>query len=324
MCLIHTTHIIMDNRTINGRLVVETLSVFILTCCIATALLYLPVSKTTYWLLYAPLLVFQGLWFYRFYIVGHEASHGKLFKDNKAANDIWGSVVLLPLMVPVTIYRKIHMFHHGFNRKDHHTSALDTYVIHGKPTWLKKAYCYILWYLGVFFGGFFLHSLVSILLFLFVPVSLSRKISPAFNNWTIKDQVKSILLFAIGVALHISVYLLLGKDIYLVTLGYPMLSFAWVLSLLVYIFHYDTTTGTGVRFNVRSVRRVPVMSWVLMNFNEHATHHQYPNIPWYELPSRSTPLPEEYSSRNQNTWNFFRAIANQLKGPHIVYEDTTA
>ncbi len=314
----------MDNRNINRRLVAETISVFIFISCIACSIQYIPVASTIRWAIYAPVLLFQGFWFYRFYIVGHESSHGKLFKENKTANDLWGSVILLPLMVPITIYRKIHMFHHGFNRKDHHTSALDTYVIKGEATLIRKAYYYIVWYISVFMGGFFIHSLISILLFLFVPVSLSKKISPAFNNWTFKDQLKSVALFALGVALHLSVYFAGGRDVYLFTLGYPMLAFAWVLSMLVYIFHYDTTTGNAVRFNVRSVKRVPVFSWILMNFNEHATHHQYPNIPWYELPSKSTPLPQEYSGRNQNTWNFFRAIVNQLKGPVIVYEDKTA
>jgi len=58
-----------------------------------------------------------------------------------------------------------------------------------------------------------------------------------------------------------------------------------------------------------------------MNFNEHATHHQYPNIPWHELPLKRTPLPEAFDNKNQNTRNFFKAILNQLKGPTIVYEN---
>ncbi len=310
----------VTNKAINSRLIFETLGVFVLISAAAVGIHYLPVSTGLRWAIYTPLLVFQGMWFYRFYIVGHEASHGKLFKDDKRLNDLWGGIVLLPLMVPVPVYRKIHMFHHGFNRKDHHTSSLDTYVSKTKPSLLKKVYYYTTWYLAVFCGGFFIHSLISVLLFLFIPVSISRKISPAFNNWTIKDQLSSIALFSLGVSLHLGVYFAFGKDVYLYTLGYPMLSFAWVLSMLVYIFHYDTTTGANVRYNVRSLHRVPIFSWVLMNFNEHATHHQYPNIPWYELPSKRSPLPEDFASRNQNTWSFFRAIANQLKGPHIVYE----
>lgn len=307
------------NTQRNTYLVLETIVVFILVSCLAVGIQYLPVTKEIKWLIYAPVLLFQGLWFYRFYIVGHEASHRKLFAEDKVKNDLWGTVILLPLMTPINIYRKIHMFHHGFNRKDEHTSALDTYVVK-KNSRIQKVYFYTIWYISIFCGGFFLHSLVSVILFLFIPPALSVRISPAFIGWTMKDQLKAIVLFAVGVLLHVWVYLIFGKIIYLAVLGYPMLAFAWVLSMLVYIFHYDTTIGHEVRYNVRSVGRVPVISWVLMNFNEHATHHQYPNIPWYELPEKRMPLPAQYDTRNQNTRNFFRAVLNQLKGPHIVYE----
>ncbi len=304
----------------HSKLIAETTAVFLFINVLAVWVQGLALPAVWKGLLYGPLLLFQGLWFYRFYIVGHEAAHKKLFADNPTRNDFWGSVVLLPLMVPITIYRKIHYFHHGFNRKDEHTSNLDTFVVKRPPSLIKKVYYHIVWYLSVFFGGFFIHSLVSVVLFLFIPPALSVKISPAFKGWTMRDQLSSIGLFALGVLLHLSVYWGFGKTVYLYTLGYPMLSFAWVLSLLVYIFHYDTTIGDGVRYNVRSVNRVPVISWILMNFNEHATHHQYPNIPWYELPEKRKALPEPYLTKNQRTRNFFRAILNQLKGPNIVHE----
>jgi len=111
----------------NTWLLIETISLFLLSSAGAVYLHTLNLSAAVTWALYLPLLLFQGLWFYRFYIVGHEASHKKLFPGKAALNDFWGSVILLPLMVPITIYRKIHYFHHGFNRKDDHTSALDTF-----------------------------------------------------------------------------------------------------------------------------------------------------------------------------------------------------
>lgn len=307
------------NSKQNAILILETVLVFVGLSFAAICLHNGTLPDAVKWILYAPLLLFQGLWFYRFYIVGHEASHRKLFADNRRLNDVLGSLILLPILVPINVYRKIHIFHHGFNRKDDHTSVLDTFTTK-KLTPLKRAYYHTLWYLSVFCGGFFLHSLVSVLLFLFVPPRLAPKISPAFNGWNGPDQLLAILLFSLGVGFHVAVFYLLGKTVYWLVLGLPMLSFAWVLSLLVYIFHYDTTVGDGVRYNVRSVRRVPFFSWVLLNFNEHATHHQYPNIPWYELPQRRQPLPDAYTQQNQTTDNFFRAIANQLKGPRIVYE----
>ncbi|MFI5171172.1 MAG: fatty acid desaturase family protein [Chitinophagales bacterium] len=304
----------------NIYLIIETIFIFILISIAAVVLQLVEMNKIARLFLYIPLLLFQGLWFYRFYIVGHEAAHKKLFRNNVRLNDFWGSVILLPLMTPITIYRKIHYFHHGFNRKDDHTSALDTFVIKGKPTLIKRLYFQAVWYISTFCGGFFIHSLISVILFLFIPPKLSVKISPAFKNWTVKDQCVSILLFLLGVGLHLGIFFLLGREIYLYTLGFPMLSFAWILSLLVYIFHYDTTKGDEVRYNVRSVKRIPVFSWILMNFNEHATHHQFPNIPWYELPNKRQPLPEVFDNKNQTTRNFFKAIINQLKGPAIIYE----
>lgn len=282
-------------------------------------------SKLVEWslflkIIYGLFLLFQGLWFYRLYIVAHEASHRKLFPDQKWVNDFWGSVALIPLMVPVNVYRKIHMFHHGFNRKDPHTSALDTFVVKGRFKKIKHVWFTLIWYVNVFLGGFFIHSLISVLLFLFIPVSWSLKISPAFKGWTIKDQFTAMGLFLMGVGLHLAVYSFFGGQVYAYTLGYPLLSFAWVLSLLVYIFHYDTSMGEETRFHVRSVRHVPFFSWVLMNFNEHATHHQYPNIPWYQLPEKREELPAPFLDRNQNTRNFFKAIFNQLKGPNIIHE----
>lgn len=304
-------------------MIAETIIVFLAISILAVCINTLMPSPLK-WFFQLPLLIFQGLWFYRFYIVGHEASHKKLFPQNIRANDFWGWLILLPILTPVNIYRKIHYFHHGFNRKDHHTSALDTFVVRGRPTTIKKIYYYTIWYISIFCGGFFLHSLVSVLLFLFIPVSITRKISPAFKGWSWKDQIWSIALFSVGILLHLTVYRIFGSTVYLYTLGFPMLSFAWILSLMVYIFHYDTTVGHEVRYNVRSVKKIPVLSWVLLNFNEHATHHQYPNIPWHELPSKRSALPEEYSVKNQSTWNIFKAIYNQLKGPSLIYEDNNS
>lgn len=308
------------NTKKNAVLVLETILIFIGLSLLSVYLHRQPIQSSVWQaVIYVPLALLQGLWFYRFYIVGHEASHRKLFLFNKKVNDFVGSLILLPLMTPITIYRKIHLFHHGFNRKDNHTSALDTFTTQ-KATVIKRVYFHLIWYLAVFFGGLFLHSLISVFLFLFIPPKWARKISPAFEGWSLKDQFKSILLFGCGLALHLGTYYLLGWDVYLWVLGYPMLGFAWILSLFVYIFHYDTTVGPQVRYNVRSVERLPFFSWVLMNFNEHATHHQFPNIPWYELPRKRTPLPQKFADKNQNTWSLPKAILQQFKGPRIIDE----
>jgi fatty acid desaturase len=268
----------------------------------------------------------QGCWLHRLYVVAHEASHGKLWPQRRWLNDALGQLLLLPLMLPLRIHRKIHAFHHGHNRRDHVTSALDTYVIrrHQSPVrrLLARARCHLLWYLAVFAGGFFIHSLVSVVLFLAMPLSLARRISPAFRGWTERDRLRSLAAFALGLGVHLAVVGLFGARVWALTLGWPMLAFAWVYSLLVYIYHYDTDYGPEVRFHVRGLRRSPLAAWWLLNFNEHATHHRVPQLPWYLLPDHREPLPAAHAG-NQKVQTIGAAIVRQLRGPRIIEESAT-
>ena len=273
-----------------------------------------------------PLLVLatvcQGCWFHRLYTAAHEAIHRKLVPDNKLLNDIIGQALLLPLLIPVPVYRKIHKFHHTHNRRDHHTSTLDGYVVGDEPGYFKRVWIGLLWYLGVFAGGYFIHGVISILLFLFMPPVIARKISPAFENWSWKDQLSSIAIFAAGIGLHAGVWLGLGQDAWLAALGRPFLFFAWVYSLLVYIYHYRTTYGDQVVYNVRSVRAHGFFRWWLLNFNHHRVHHRYPTLPWHMLPDEPADLPEDFR-HNENVENIGQAIKQQLRGPQIFVEAPT-
>ena len=117
---------------------------------------------------------------------GHEASHHKLLPEHPRANDAIGQLALFFLMVPLSVFRKIHRFHHGANRRDHQTSALDCYVVPKGAGPLRRGWAHVLWFTGILGGGWFTHSLVSILLFLFLPVSMARKVSPAFQGWNVR------------------------------------------------------------------------------------------------------------------------------------------
>lgn len=296
--------------------IVETLLIFIGLSWLAIRLpSFFPANYLIY--LQIPLLLMQGLWLDRLYVVGHEATHQKLFPRQPLLNDTIGQAILLPILVPIRIYRKIHRFHHGFNRKDHDTSVLDVFVSEAPLTPLKKIWYKTLWYVGVFAGGYFFHSLASIIIFLFIPTKVAVRISPAFKDWSVKDRLYSWMQFLMGTGFHVAIYMWLGKQAWLLMLGYPILAFAWIWSMLVYIFHYDTTIGEQVRYNVRSLRRDRFFSWLLLNFNEHASHHMYPNIPWYRLPDKRQPLPEAYQ-QNQKVMTIYGAIIQQLKGPKIV------
>jgi fatty acid desaturase len=132
-----------------------------------------------------------GLWLNRFYIVGHEVIHRKLFPNNPIANELMGTLILLPLMAPFTIYRKIHYFHHAHNRKSRGMATWDTFVT-DKPLAPWRGICFrLVWLFCVFGGSFFLHTLVSILLFLLLPTRVGEQISPAFIGWKASARLKA-------------------------------------------------------------------------------------------------------------------------------------
>ncbi|MCB9703655.1 MAG: fatty acid desaturase [Myxococcales bacterium] len=302
------------HRAITARLLLETAAVLLGLGGLAVAVAHEPALPRP---LVALVCALQGCWLHRLYVVGHEAVHHKLFPEDRRLNDLVGQLVLLPLMVPLRVYRKIHRFHHGQNRRDHHTSALDTFVVPAGAGPLRRLYCRIVWYLAVFGGGWFIHSLVSVVLFLALPLRVARRVSPAFEGWSAGDRWASIATFAAGVGLHLAVAYGLGAEVWALTLGWPFLAFAWVYSLLVYIYHYDTSYGSPVRDNVRSLAPNRALSWWLLNFNEHATHHADASLPWHRLPAERRP-PSPALAANQKVSTIGAAILRQLRGPRII------
>ena len=272
-------------------------------------------ASTAAWPLRVAVALAQGCWLHRIYFVGHEAVHRKLLPGHAQLNDALGQLALLPLLLPLGVYRKIHRFHHACNRLDERTSALDTFVVAANAGVLARAWCHTMWYLAVFAGGFFVHSLVSVVLFLVLPLRTARRVSPAFAGWRERDRWAALAALATAVALHVTTAQVAGTAVWASLFGWPVLAFAWVYSLLVYIYHYDTSYGRPTGTNARSLRAPAVVSWWLLNFNEHATHHADPALPWYRLPHAAS---DDVRARR----SILRGILDQLRGPRVVAAST--
>ena len=297
------------------RLLAETLAVF--AALAAAALLALEgLPPVPGWLAVACLAVAQGLWFDRLYTVAHEAVHRKLFPAHPRLNDRVGAALMLPIAAPFTIYRRIHGFHHGGNRRDRETAALDHFRTEGSPSPSAVRRYRALWLFYVFGGGFFLHSLVTILIFLAVPTRRAERISPVFRAWPRRLRLRSWAELAAGTGLHAAVWAALGGAVWLALLGLPLLVFAWFWSAKLYIYHYRAPVGPDVRANARSLPRQPFFSWLLLNFNEHETHHRDPSIPWYKLPARSMTQP-----RAEEPATLWAAVARHRAGPVLWSRD---
>ena len=264
------------------------------------------------WLLAIP----RGLWIQRHYCVGHEAAHGKLVPGRPLANDLLGQASLLALLTPLPVFRKIHRFHHGHNRRDLHTSALDVVWI-GSASWWRRLVACGQWLVAVFGCGWFLHGLASIVLFLGLPLSVAERVSVAFRGWTLRERLLSIGAFAVGVALHVGCLWPLGPSAWVPLVVAPLMVFSWSYSAQLYIYHYDTSIGPQVTRHARSLGG-PIVSWWLMNLNEHANHHQRPALVWYALGAAAKedrpPPGVVRSARRSFAWG----VLNQLRGPRIV------
>ncbi len=300
-------------------LLAETLAVFLSLAALAFAALSLMPAAAA-WAAIGVLAVAQGFWFDRMYTVAHEAVHLKLVPGRRRLNDLLGTLLLAPVLAPFTIFRKIHGFHHGANRRDRETAALDHFHLAQGAAPGAGGGLRLLWLFYVFGGGFFLHTLAAILIFLLVPRRLAERISPVFRGWPARQRLRAWGELAIGVALHAAVALVLGGSAWLALLGLPLLAFAWIWSMLLYIYHYRTTVGPDVRNNVRSLPRQPFFSWLLLNFNEHATHHGDPTIPWYALPRHRRALPASHAA-NDDTGSVLEAIWRQRLGPILWTAD---
>ncbi len=258
-----------------------------------------------------------GVWLDRLYVVAHEASHFKLFPRNRWANDLAGGLLTLPVLVPITAFRKIHLFHHGQNRRTPELAALDVFVVDREPGRVKRAYLYASWYLCVFCGGFFLHSLATVAIMLLLPTKTAVRISPAFIGWSRRQRLIAWGETLCGAALHLAVWRSFGAEAWFFALGLPILVFAWLWSILLYVYHYRATIGAKVGWNARSLPRQRFFSWLLLNFNEHVTHHADPRIPWYELPQKRMELPETHGA-NATGKGLASLVLAQLAGPTIV------
>lgn len=254
--------------------------------------------------------VLMGLWFQRLYFVGHEAVHGKLWPQDRRWNDRLGQACLVPLVVPIDVYRKIHFFHHAHNRRDHRTSALDTFRVSPRFAWVQKPAAAAAWYFSVFCGGFFVQSLVSVLFFAFVPDKAGRRVTPAYKGWTQRERWRTQLVLAAVAASHCLIWNAFGQNLWLLWCGIPLGVFSLVYSLTTYIFHYRTGYGADTRRNARSLRAGPLVRWWLLDFNFHEAHHREPAMPWYALEEASTLAGEAPS--------FIKGVLFQFRGPVYV------
>lgn len=80
----------------------------------------------------------------RLFVLQHDAGHGALF-STRAKNDLFGTLVCIPLLTPYLEWRKSHAIHHKISSQLDHRIFPDIYTVtldeyRGFETWKKIAY----------------------------------------------------------------------------------------------------------------------------------------------------------------------------------------
>ena len=212
----------------------------------------------------------------------HEASHYNLFKTKKL-NDYLEWIYAIPFFVDMTQYRSDHTAHHyKMNSKDDH--LVEDYEIHGLNNPKKNVFW--LWFIKpiVGYAGYF---------YLRFAIEL--------------NPIKSALKFLAFWAPVIS--LCWYFDVLHILALYWFVPFLWSFASFFYWTeiseHYNTKCGSRSDLGL-------LKNLFHHNGGYHYMHHQFPTIPWYNLPKAH----KELCPKDVDIAYGFFDVYKQLKEDH--------
>jgi fatty acid desaturase len=239
----------------------------------------------------------------------HESIHSKLFVSERA-NNIFGRLIGITLLLDWDVMRFGHLMHHRANRHD--LDRPEDFAPGGSRLAAAPGYYFTL--LG---GGSLKAALGPLAVFL--PVSVTeRLVKNMFGNNI--DAMREAALrafadpqrrrrirfdFAVTAAL-------VAASVWLWHAHWPVLVACilvrfMMLSLLDNAPHYGTPKDSGTRaFNTTLP---PAFRWLVLNGNFHGVHHYAPQLSWLELP-------RAFEGKFDMPW--IAMVLRQFRGPRHV------
>ncbi len=206
-----------------------------------------------------------GLWL----SLGHELLHGHPTRWKRLNASIW--IVPLALWIPYGRYRTLHIQHHRSDLTDPFDDTESSYVA---PTvWqqagpMKRRYLLLLRTTpGRFTVG--------------VPRTVLRfwwKEAQGFGDPVVRNPW--LLHVVVSVPFCWWMFGVMGMNPWVYLFGF-VLGGVSVSALRSFVEHMATANGTRSAV----VKAGPVLSLLLLNINLHHTHHELPDVPWYDIPA---------------------------------------
>jgi sphingolipid delta-4 desaturase len=225
------------------------------------------VPRFSWWLVVAMAFCIGAFANHALFVVIHECAHKLVFR-RKLPNILTAMFANLPLFVPGALsFQKYHLKHHAFqgiyeldaDLPSRWEARLIGHSVVGKTLWLM------------------LYPIFQALR----PLRI-REV-PLFDRWTTAN-----LLIQVG--FNVAVYLVLGPKalVYLAlslffSIGLHPLGARWIQR------HYVTTEGDQETFSYYGF-----LNALTFNVGYHNEHHDFPSVPWNNLPRVRATAPEAY------------------------------
>ncbi|RED52121.1 fatty acid desaturase [Aestuariispira insulae] len=250
-----------------------------------------------------------------FWALVHESFHGLMHPDVKT-NRVLGRILCIFFGSPWRLLRFAHLMHHKMSRTSY--DCVEVYDPN-KTSWGKAALKY---YPNLLMGMYV--SELSALILLWLPERYVRPLARHLFG-SAEKSVDTGAMAEKAICEHknlreqrldcLGTVLLFALAFYLYGAWWPMLLAALVgrgllISILDNAPHYGTPMNdTGFSYNLGLSGKTARL-W--LNFNLHRVHHQYPSVPWRQLP--------DYFDKTDGTYDghFVRIVGQQFKGPLLA------
>jgi fatty acid desaturase len=243
----------------------------------------------------------------------HESIHGKLVPQPRV-NEWVGRALAIAFMLPFDAVRFGHLMHHRFTRESY-----DRPDVHdGKGHRLLAR----IGYYAHLLGGLYLAEVALPLLTLLPSTWVRQLVARKLRGDEPRDGDIQRLFVAfagsadrrarirrdglLSIALHACAFYLYGA--WWPVLAVTMFLRGLWLSLADNLPHYDVLLEEPER--ARNFRVAAMWRPLLMNHHLHRLHHQYPALPWTELPA----LARTDAATSAADAGYFRAALRQLRG----------
>ncbi len=271
---------------------VVTIGLIVILCLLQSRLSFLVVASA----------ILLGYMFARGLELGHALQHGRFFSENLwRLNRIIGCTVTMPFLLPWTQWKWTH-FHHHKDPRIEGFDYPDVRSIRDLPSLVGHHLMYSHW--------------IAVLRRTFLAYAAPEKVRDEINGIclgtaALPDSIHRKIIFEYRLNFWVLGGLLISFWMF-VDLAAPTMLIVWLSASITHVMiefpehvlaNLDDPDPENNSFEITAS---PVADMLMMNNTRHATHHRFPEVPAYYLPTVSRQLKHKHASKNYVSfwWRF--------------------